>query len=163
MSLKDTWNKIPLGGKVLIVAGTALAGRKIYKSVVKSAPEKKAQDYVATAQTGAQDILKQNVNLPPDLQQKATYTPAQMKGYAETLFTAMDGSGTDEEAIHDVFSDMKNDLDVYLLIDQFGTRAGTSMFASSTPTDLAAWLNGDGVTGLVNDILKTKAKITYRF
>jgi hypothetical protein len=162
-AIKEGWKKLPWWGKVLVVGGTAYGGRKAYKSFVAHSPNKKSLDYVGDVQTEAQKILKTNANLPPDLQTRASFTPAQMKGYAQTLFTAMDGAGTDEEAIHDVFSQLQNDLDVYLLIDAFGTRAGTSMFASSTPSDLATWLNDDGQTKAVNDILATKAKVTYRF
>ncbi len=118
---------------------------------------------VGGAKTEMEQLLKKNLQLPPDQQQLATVTPAQMKIYANNLFTAMDGAGTDWDAIKSVIDAMNSDVDILNLIQAFGTKAGTSWFASSTPDDLATWFAGDGVTSDVNKILDTKTKITYRF
>lgn len=118
---------------------------------------------VTAANTEAQQILKNNAHLPTEEQIHPSYTLTQYKTYADKLFTAMDGAGTDLPAITDVMNAMENDLDVLALIDAFGTRAGTSWFASSTPDDLGTWLAGDGATETANNALATKANVTKRF
>lgn len=122
-----------------------------------------AEQVVGGAKTELQQILKKNLTLPPDQQQLATITPTQMKIYANNLFTAMDGAGTRWPDIKSVIDKLESDVDVLNLIQAFGTRAGTSWFASSTPDDLATWFQDDGITGDVNKILETKSKISYRF
>lgn len=53
-----------------------------------------------------------------------TYTATQYKIYADNLFDAFVGSGTDESRIRTVFSAMKSDTDVLELIKAYGTRDG---------------------------------------
>lgn len=140
-------------------AGGYYTGTKISTLFGKNA----SKEFVGSVQTEAEKILKNNLKLPPEQQVTPTYSPAQMKAYANSLFTAMDGAGTQSKEVAKVFSAMKNDLDIYYLIDAFGTRAGSSWFATSSPEDLATWLQSDGETEAVNKILATKAKITFRF
>jgi len=157
------FRKAPEPVKYIILAGEAYAiyaGIKFAKKKLFPSDEQKT---VNAAKTEADEILKNNLKLPPEQRLKASFSPSQMKTFADTLFSAMDGSGTDEDALDGVFKEMKNDLDILLLIDAFGTRTGSSIFASSTPANLADWLQSDGVTTRVNDLLKTKASISKRF
>lgn len=144
-----TGTKIAIGaGAAVVLAG---GGYMLYNSHKK---KKAAREGVDMATTEAQQILKNNAHLPVDQQIRASYTPQQMKTYADKLHTAMDGLGTDNDAVKDVFSKMNNDLDILLLIEQFGVR---------DDDDLGEWLADDGATEYVNEILETKSQITKRF
>lgn len=165
-TIRQTWNSLPGWGKMLILAGGGYGIYRAGKFVIQGAggsKESNSELNVDAVKTEADQILMNNAVLPPDQRTLATYQPSQYKTYAQTLFTAMDGAGTDWDPIKNVFDDMKNDLDILYLIDAFGTRKGTSWFASSDETDLASWLADDGVTEDVNGILETKARITKRF
>lgn len=145
----NTLTKVGIGAGV-----TAVLAGGTYFLVKRAKRNKAAKEGVELAQTEAQQILKNNAHLPPDQQIRASYTPQQMKTYADKLETAMDGLGTDNDAVKDVFSKMNNDLDILLLIEQFGVR---------DDDDLGEWLADDGATEYVNEILETKAMITKRF
>lgn len=86
-----------------------------------------------------------------------SYTNQQYNSYAERLYYAMKGFGTDEDEIASVFSDMQNDLDVIALVNAFGVRDGYT---------LQAWLRDDlsssDINRYVNDILRMKG-ITKTF
>lgn len=164
-AMKNT--KVPQPVKMLSAfAGAGVGfvlGGKLDNLINKSADEKAYGDAVTQNKTELQQILQNNTKLPPDQQITATQTPAQQKDNANKLFTAMDGAGTDLPAIEAVFKKQKNDIDILNLIEAFGTRAGTSMFATSTKSDLQDWLTSDGATDAVNAILETKSLITKRF
>lgn len=138
----------------IIGVSTIAIGGGTYYLVKRNKKNKAAKEGVELAQTEAQQILKNNAHLPPDQQIRASYTPQQMKTYADKLETAMSGLGTDNDAVKDVFKKMNNDLDILLLIEQFGVR---------DDDDLGEWLADDGATEYVNEILDTKAMITKRF
>lgn len=83
--------------------------------------------------------------------QQKSYTNSQYASFANQLYYAMKGWGTDEEAIGQVFSKMKNDLDVIALNNAFGVKDGY---------DLQGWLRGDlsaaDMQTYVNGILASK-------
>jgi hypothetical protein len=88
--------------------------------------------------------------------QNQSYLDSQYSSYADVLFSAMDGLGTDEDAIMRVFSAMKNDLDVAKLITAYGVRKNES---------LAEWLQNDLSSSDMSDLnklLSTKG-IKYQF
>jgi len=155
---------IPLPGKIAASAVGAgvgyYAGTKISNLVMPGS----SQQIVGGAKTELQQILQKNLTLPPDQRQLPTVTPAQMKIYANNLYTAMDGGGTNfDDGIKPVMEKMNSDVDILNLIAAFGTRHGSSWFASSDDTDLATWFADDGATADVNEILETKPMISYRF
>lgn len=161
--VKDTWKDLPGFGKLLILAGGGYGIYKTGKWIVKKTT--KTDDDVTTqqAKTDLEQILKNNALLPPGQQTLPSFAKSQYLTFADTLYNAMDGAGTDYDSVIGVFKEMKNDVDILYLIDAFGTRAGSSMFATSTEEDLAKWLQADGMTTPVNELLKTKALITKRF
>lgn len=159
--------KAPEPVKYVVLAGEIYGVYQGYKLarkyIFKPDDQKRSEENVKMVKTEADEILKNNLHLPPDQQQIASYSPSQYKTFAQNLFVAMDGAGTYSKDVLDVFRKMKNDLDILYLIDAFGTRAGTSFFATSTPSDLSDWLSSDGMTEAVNEVLDTKAKISKRF
>lgn len=86
-----------------------------------------------------------------------TYPESDYTLMASTLYTAMDGAGTDESAIGRIFNKMQNRSDVLKLIQAFGVKDGE---------DLSQWLQGDldaaDMATYVNDIL-SKKQINYSF
>lgn len=64
----------------------------------------------------------------------ATYTATQFKIYADNLFDAFVGPGTDETRVRAVFAAMKSDTDVLELIKAYGTRDGGAYWYSPKMT-----------------------------
>ena len=71
---------------------------------------------------------------------KLTFSPSQYTIYADALYSAMYGPGTDEEAIYRVFRNMKTDDDVKQIIVAFGSRRPMTAFTGS---GLADWLQSE--------------------
>lgn len=88
------------------------------------------------------------------------YTQTQLDSFADKLFMAMDGQGTDEDAVKEVFEYMQNKADVLELIKAFGIRDYEDELFVVYPYNLTQWLNADmdkaDVKEYVNDILKSK-------
>ena len=63
-----------------------------------------------------------------------TYPVSQYGIWADSLYTAMNGLGTDEQAIYDVFSEMRSNNDVAQLVVSFSVREDET---------LSQWLIGD--------------------
>lgn len=83
-------------------------------------------------------------------------TQDQFHTYAEKLYKAMKGMGTDENAIYEVFKAMNSRSDVQQLIKTFGVKDGES---------LSEWLYDDLDSGdieHINAILASKS-INYKF
>lgn len=66
--------------------------------------------------------------------QTKSFSQVQYNGFANQLYHAMKGMGTDEATIYNVFGKMQNDLDVLELTKAYGTRDSY---------DLQTWLRGD--------------------
>lgn len=85
-----------------------------------------------------------------------SYSDSQYNVYAQQLYTAMKGLGTDENAIYTVFRQMKNRVDILKLFAAFGTRDGQ---------DLYEWMAGDLSSwnfNKINNIL-TDNGVDYQF
>lgn len=107
--------------------------------------------------------------------QKPTYLATNYQTFADKIYAAgcygLFCYGTDEEAMYDVFRQMKNDLDVLLLVKAFGLREerggicipipGTGECAIPLGEWLATELSADGIKE-INDILK-KNGLTFTF
>lgn len=84
-----------------------------------------------------------------------TYSASQFKQFADTLQSAMEGMGTNEEAIYGVIAKMYSDLDVLMLIQSFGIRWYKELFFGENYT-LAQWFDNELSTygiDVVNNIL----------
>jgi hypothetical protein len=69
------------------------------------------------------NILTNPTNAPLEVSVvKPTLTDAKLRSHVNTLFKAFNGTGTDEEAIYSVFTDVKNDEDFNNLVVKFGTK-----------------------------------------
>ena len=74
-----------------------------------------------------------------------SYTDDQYESYCKKLVSAMDGIGTDDDAVYDVFRAMKTRSDVLNLIKVFGSRDGET---------LQEWLYGDLSSGEIQEVNK---------
>ncbi|MDR0207030.1 MAG: hypothetical protein LBI45_07235 [Bacteroidales bacterium] len=89
-----------------------------------------------------------------------SYNDAKYKEFANRLYTAMKGAGTDKTTIKDVFEQMINITDVLKLVQAFGVRDGEN---------LQQWLDGEVHWWKPGDIKKeinktlTKKGIFYKF
>lgn len=102
-----------------------------------------------------------------DPKRKATLSPASLSSKANKIFSAMDGYGTDEEAIISVFRSLKTDGDFIGLQKAFGIRTIDSGYLNPAPNfkgTLTAAIT-DEVSNYykqrINKILTDK-KIKYR-
>jgi hypothetical protein len=130
---------IGLGGYALYKLGAAIAKRLTLDNANKDIIDAKKSGQVASYPTG-------------------TYSQLADKIYSAVMYTW----GTDEQAIYDVFNQMKNNLDVALLIKAFGKRR---VEFSTLDQELGAHLSNDldsSEINKINNILSSKG-INYKF
>jgi len=148
------------GKKVLKLALIIVAGYiayRVVKSVVKTTPQREEEQ----AGSNELDLLNQN----SDTKQKITKQQAQ--SYANVLWTAMDGYGTDENAIYGVFYRLSNNADYLALSNAYGTRTVSSGRLNPEP-NYRGTMSGALHSELDNEIVKkinailTRKKITYK-
>lgn len=146
--------------KVIIglgIAITLIVAYKMYQKYTKEAPNR---------QEGKEGINElEALNKNPSTRQKITRQQA--LAFANTLFTAMDGYGTDEWAIMGVFYKIANDADFLAVSNAYGTRELSSGAWNPEPNfkgTMTGSLHNEldtTWTKKINDVLKSK-KISYR-
>lgn len=165
---------MPPWGKAISIIGIGIAGLLVYNQInkaVKSQKDKKeAEKLTKQAESELLDLKRKGIN--------PSYSNSQYEAMCLKLQEAMNGCGTDEEAVMAVFEQMKNKADVLKLISAFGIRyyrpcaatqpisyslylTDNTAFGGTIPT----WLQYDLSAGEiqdVNDMLKAK-KIDYTF
>jgi len=144
------------------VVGFILGVYIIYRLVKGVNQASDNQPYREEEQNTANELVKLNQN--PQTRQKLTNSMA--SAYANKLFQAMDGIGTDEQAIYSVFYKLQNDADFLAIQNAFGTRTigSGSYFVADVKGTLIACLSSEldaDEVKKVNSIL-TQKKIKYR-
>lgn len=138
---------------------------KIYESVSETLSGVETQQSAAAKEDRgwASEVDKLNQNPAT----KATISKAQAQSYAASLFAAMDGYGTDEDAIISVFNNFKNDADYAMVFNAYGVREISSGAWNPSP-NFKGTLSGALTDELdveykkkINDLMATK-KIKYR-
>ncbi|MCX6250729.1 MAG: hypothetical protein NTX61_08255 [Bacteroidetes bacterium] len=139
-----------VGGLIVMVVLIYLAGRWLGKWSVKLQGD--------TLADVSKAINRKNMS----------YSKAQYDAFADRLFTAMYGMGTDTPAIMDTFSNCKNNDDVLAIIEAFGKRKSQSalwgVFGGqeyTLPEYLSKELSSSD-TAKLNTILSGKG-ITFKF
>lgn len=94
--------------------------------------------------------------------QKQSYSDSKYDSLADQLFEAMDGPGTDEEAVLNVLNQLRTDVDFVKLDAAFGLR-GSSWSISNDTYDLSTWLKDDGFDLTELNALLKKKNLTKRF
>lgn len=155
---------------VIIVGGVFLLGYAIYRAYQKGQDEKQANQPAEAATTELQQLAAKGIY--------PTWNDAQYLNLSEQLVQAMNGCGTDEDAIYQVFSGLRNDADFLKLVQQFGIRYYEPCSWSSPISylrwqfndkafggNLSTWLGYDltvGEIAHINSILSSHS-ITYSF
>lgn len=135
-------SKVPSWGWGLIIAG----GLYWYIFVRKSAEDAKDEarkEEENMADKSQLELLARKGILP-------RWTKAQYYELANTLYSAMSGMGTDEDAIMRVIYRIRNEADWIMVKQYFGTRDGD---------DLVKWLRNELSSAYLNDINKSFAKV----
>lgn len=147
----------PLAKNVLVIGGVAAAAYFLFIS-----PDKSQQQLVDAAGTGLNDLAQQGIT--------PTISNAVAESYASSLTAAFDGCGTDEDAILNVFSQLRNDADVYKLISVYGIRSYQGCFEGSIFTEdvtgnLPKALYSELSAGYIADInnILSSHGISYQF
>ncbi len=73
---------------------------------------------------------------------EVTITELQASAMADKLYSAMDGSGTNEQKIYDVFEQLNTYSDLMMVMKAFGTRKGWWNWWGSE-SGLVEWINDD--------------------
>lgn len=174
---KNIWGLVgdmPPWGKAVLVIGVLGIGTVTGVTIYKGIKRKKEQK---DANTAAIDSQKELVELQKD-GIVPTISESQFEGMCQSLVQSMNGCGTDEDMVYDIFKKLNNEADIRKLIAKFGIRYyepcaadqpisyakwwwDDKSFGGALPTWLSYDLNA-GDKGKVNAILSQKG-ITYRF
>ena len=158
-TLLKIYNDAPPIGKILLIAAGILLAYFIYVAIKKVLAVKPPnQSTIDSSKNELQELAK--------IGEVTNYTPTQLNSFADKLFKAMDGVGTDEEQIAAVFNYMQNKADVLELIKAFGVRNYEDRTFSDYNYNLTEWLNEElseeDLQEYVNGPLKQK-RIDYKF
>lgn len=157
--------------KILIVVAI-LAGIAILYKVFTSLFGKSGDGGKDESKNLGESISKEIKNLSKRM--SPSFPDSSYIGFADKLQEAMEGSGTDTGVVLSTFNVMQNDLDVAKLIQAFGIRSPKAgvLFKDAPPQELSGWISAEGrtyfglgapLTDKVNDSLKQRGTITYRF
>jgi len=142
---------------IVVVGGVAFLGYKLYKGISSAVNISESEKALLDVNN---DIKKST--------EKPSYNCSQYRAFADSLFEAMSGMGTDEEEIFNIFRQMKNTLDILLLTKAFDIRDYTDdrVFIFNTKAmNLNQWLSAELSTSNkkeLNKILSSKG-IKYTF
>ena len=149
---KEIFNNLPQWSKGIIAVATigavGIIGFVIYKNFKPRTKEEKELDK-------DEDIFISQG-------QKPSFPKSQYRAFADTIQQENLSFNTDEEKIYDIFKQMKNDLDIIMLIQAFGERRPQFTL---NDVGLAPFLNEDlskSEIGEINKILTAK-NIKFRF
>ena len=167
--LKKSYMNLPPATRGLVtVVGVGVGlfiAYKIYKSIAGTLSGVETQQTASAKEDRGWNTDVDKLNQNPAT--KATITTAQALLYANKLFAAMDGYGTDEDAIVAVFNNLKNDADFAMVMSSYGSREISSGSFNPSPNfkgTLGAALTDEldtEWTAKINNLLATK-KIKYR-
>ena len=143
------YERQPPAVKVIAVAGVALVGYSVYRSIKRAADEKRANQAAELLGNDLTDLSNQGVN--------PSYSDSQFEVYCQTLEQAMNGCGANMNMIRSVFHSMQNEADIRKLITQFAVRYYTPCIVSD-PFSYTIWLvnnkafGGSLITWLTSDL-----------
>lgn len=132
------YERQPGAVKVIAVAGVAVLGYAVYRSIKKKQDEEKANQAAQLAAGELAQLAQQGI--------RPTLSDLQFEQMSQTIVTAIDGCGTDEDAIFSVFQQMANEADIRKLITVFGVRYSQPCSVTS-PISYAIWLANDQAFG----------------
>lgn len=154
------YSQTKTGGKVIkiVLIGIGIYfAYKLAQNLIKTKPQR---EEIADASTELDKLNSQSAT-------RQTISKSQAESLATTLHTAMDGYGTDEDAILSIFYKLKNNADFLALQKAYRTREISSgawnpepNFKGTMAPSLRSELSNDWIKKINN--LLIKKKITYR-
>jgi hypothetical protein len=153
-------------GTIAVIATVGLVVGVFYsvrgvKKLIALRDEQNSKDEVNASEDELTKLNKSSAT-------KQKITTAQAEGYANSLDAMMDGYGTNEQGIKDMFYKVSNDADVLAIVKAYGVRTLSSGNYNPEPNfkgALAGAINNELDSfwiGKINEIFKKK-KIKYRF
>lgn len=144
------------------LVGFALGVYIVYRLVKGASRFQDDAPFRSEEQSTADELAKLNKN--PYTRQKISESSA--KSYANKIYQAMSGLGTDEQQIYSVFYKLQNNADFLAVQNAFGTKTidSGSYFVADVRGTMVTCLSSEldiDETKKINDILKSK-KISYR-
>jgi type II secretory pathway pseudopilin PulG len=132
------YERQPQAVKVIAVAGIALLGYSLYRNYKKKQDEKQANQAALLAQQELADLANQGIH--------PTLPLSQFENLSQTIVEAINGCGTDEDAIFSAFKQLNNEADIRQLITTFGVRYARPC-AATDPVSYSIWLVNDQAFG----------------
>lgn len=141
-------------------------GYKIYRKLNPSGTDKADKDE-SVANTAFiknnKAILDKYIKI-----KKPTYPDNMYVGWKTALYKAMDGVGTNVDAIKNIMGYMMSDTDVVKLIDTFGImnrKTNNPLSSDATPLSLPGWFNEELTANQLYDVNKilSDKRIGFRF
>lgn len=161
--MTDLQKNIATGAGV-IIGGFGLY--KLYRAFNPSGTDNADKDETAANTSfinNNKKILAQYIKI-----KKPTYPDNMYLGWKNALYKAMDGVGTNFDAIKNIMGYMKSDTDVVKLIDVFGImnrKTNNPLSSGATPLSLPGWFGEELDSNQIyqiNKILSDK-RIGFRF
>lgn len=145
------YNGLPTWGKgVVIVGGGMIAWFGILNPIRKVIINKLsiAKWTKEGREAGDQITILRKQGIRP------TISEAQAESFSNSLVKSFNDCGTDEDAVYRVMSQLKNDADVYLLINKYGVRK----YAGCGPWNLFQGSQESSLSGAISDELDSQEK-----
>jgi hypothetical protein len=132
------YERQPAAVKIIAVAGVALLGYSVYRSWKRDQDLRDANKAADLANQELQQLAAQGI--------RPTLTDLQFENMSQAIVEAVNGCGTDEGAIFNVFKQLSNGADIRKLIAVFGVRYYRPC-AASDPVSYSIWLVNDEAFG----------------
>jgi hypothetical protein len=152
--LKGSYMNLPPATRGLItVVGVGILvyiGFKVFKSVSGTVQGKVTPDKANKQEDQGWNNEVERLNQNPAT--KATISAAQASSFANSCHAAIDGYQTDEDALYNVFSNLKNNADFALLMSAYGSREVSS----------GAWNPEPNFTGTLTGAITSECDATEK-
>lgn len=118
--------KINNQNKILIYVALAIGTGVLIRYLVRKKKDEKVSEVVTDPNKPSQEQNGKTENEPTytseSLKPKTTISEKTAKKYADTIYKALDGCGTDMPTVISTLKKLKNDADFNLLVKVYGTR-----------------------------------------
>jgi hypothetical protein len=167
MKIAQVYKDAPPIGKIAIIgagiAAAAVAWFAVLNPVRKLIVSK--LDQSKSSKEGKE--AKQELDKLEDQGISPTINDAQAESFSNSLVSAFEGCGTDEDAVYNIMRQLKNDADVYKLLNKYGIRKydACGPWTGDTEKSLAGAISDEldaFEKATVNGILKSNG-CTYQF
>jgi hypothetical protein len=132
------YERQPAPVKIIAVAGVGLLGYSIWRSIKRQQDEKAANQLANIVEQELVGLAAEGVH--------PSFQDSQYESLSQAIVQAINGCGTDFDAIKMVFSSLENAADIRKLIQIFGVRYYTPC-AITDPISYGIWIFNDKAFG----------------